>query len=169
MTRPALALVTEHGEPTITLSEALQRLEGAEELNEGQEATIKIQAAKIGRLERQLREESDPASHPKGKEIQSLVERWKTATGHPRAKLSKDRFDVVKARLKDGYSIEDLELAVDGIAAFPFVVNGMRKREGKPSQRHDSLTLALKGGENTERFANLGHDARKAGWVTWAD
>lgn len=162
--KPTLALVNaETGEvapdaPSYAVLQ--QRLIAAEELNLGQEATIKSQAAAIGRLKRQI-EQDDPAHHPQSKDISDLIDHWKEATGHPRAKLSKDRFDVVKARLKDGYSFEQLRLAIDGIAAFPYVVNGQRVAAGKPSQRHDALSLALKGGENLERFANLGALARK--------
>jgi len=168
--KPALALISSDGElspDAPTYAELLDRLASAEDTNAGQEATIKLQASKIGRLERQLAEETDPNRHPQSKEITALIDRWRVGTQHPKAKHSRDRLEIIKARLKDGYSLEQLELAIDGIACFAFVVNGQRVREGKPSNRHDSLSLALKGGENTERFANLGALARKNGWVTW--
>lgn len=168
MTRPALALVSADGEPTISFAEALERLQQAEDMVVGQEATLKSQAARIGRLEREMAEK-DPTHHPRSKEMAAVVDRWRRATNHPKARISKDRLDLVRARLKDSYEIEEMELAVDGLGAFPYVVNGSRKREGHPSQRHDRLGIALGGGEKLEEFARLGYAARKQGWVTWAE
>lgn len=89
--------------------------------------------------------------------ILALIERWKLATGHTRSKANAaDRFDLVRSRLREGYTVADLELAIDGIGAFPYVINGQRVTEGKESQRHDRLGIALAGGESVERFANLG-------------
>jgi hypothetical protein len=171
MNAPALRVVSPDGEipqdGPQTMAEALALLATYEDTLHGHEQTIAWQSGKIGRLERELREETDPQAHPQRAEIAKLIDRWRIATGHTKAKASKDRFDVIRARLKDGYNLDHLELAIDGIACFPFVQNGTRTREGADSQRHDSLSIALKGGENTERFANLGAQARKQGLVTW--
>lgn len=171
MTRPNLALITSDGEispDAPSYADALYTIRDLEDKVEGHEQTIAMQSKKIGNLKRQLQEDEDPNHHPQGAEIVALIERWRNATGHPKSKISADRVKLVKARLKDGYSIEQLELAVDGIGACPFVVNGQRTREGTPSQRHDRLGIALAGGEKVEEFARLGHQARKQGWVTWA-
>ena len=145
----------------------LGRLTELENTVAGQLVTIRSQAGIIGRLERSL-EEADPSTHPQAAEITKLIDRWRKATGHPKAKASRDRFDAIKARLKDGYSVEQLELAIDGLGAFPFVQNGQRVREGTAAQRHDRLGIAMGGGEDVERFANLGALARKNGWAVAA-
>lgn len=132
---------------------------------EGYRKTCDKQAREIGALARRIAEEDDPAAHPLGKEIVALIERWKLGAGHAKSKTSADRVKAVKARLKDGYSIEQLELAVDGICAYPFVTNGGRARTGQPSNRHDRLGIALGGGEKVEEFTRLGYAARKAGWT----
>lgn len=151
------------------LSDALSLVDELRAKIIGYQATIDSQAASIGRLKKTL-EDVDPSTHPQHAEIAKLIDHWKQATGHTKARRSKDRFDVVKARLKDGYSFDEMALAIDGIAAFPYVVQGQRVREGQPNQRHDRLGLALENGENLERFAVLGHRARKAGLVEveWA-
>jgi hypothetical protein len=119
------------------------------------------------RLMRKVREmerdrEAERQQDPERQTILSLIERWKLKTGHPKSNANAgDRFDAVKARLREGYTVEQLELAIDGIGAFPYVVNGQRLPEGKRSQRHDRLGIVLKGGEDVERFAVLGHHARK--------
>jgi len=145
-----------------------------EDLREGNRKTIEKQSREIGVLTRKVREEADPTHHPQGAEIVELIERWMQAAGHPKAKVSDDRVKTIKARIREGYEItsEDplpthptLELAVDGIAAFPFVVNGTRVRNGEPSHRHDRLGIALGGGEKVEEFSRLGYQARKAGWT----
>lgn len=131
--------------------------------------TIKIQNRKIGTLERKVAEEADPLNHPKGKEIVALIERWMRATGHEKSKISDDRVKLVKARLRDGYTPEQIALAIDGLAANPFVVNAQRRPEGKPSQRYDQLDHCLKGGQKLEQFAVMGHKARAEGLVTWGE
>jgi hypothetical protein len=106
--------------------------------------------------------DAERQADPRRDHILALIDRWKLKTNHPRANAyTADRFDVVKARLSEGYTVEDLELAVDGIGAFRYVVNGERTRNGTPAQRHDRLGIALGGGEAVERFANLGHRARR--------
>lgn len=118
---------------------------------------------KIRRLESDR--EKERQGDPNRQLILSLIERWKRATGHTRSNAnSADRFDLIKARLKEGYEPKDLELAIDGIGCFRYVVNGTRVRDGKRSQRHDRLGIALGGGEAVERFANLGAQARKQGF-----
>lgn len=132
---------------------------------EGYRKTCDKQAREIGALARRIAEEDDPAAHPLGKEIVALIERWKLGAGHAKSKTSGDRIKLVKARLKDGYSVEQIALAIDGLAAHPYVVNAQRRPRGKDSQRYDQLKNALNGGQDLERFANLGHNARKAGWT----
>lgn len=115
---------------------------------------------KIARLEadKQREREGDPQRH----QIIELIERWKMATGHPRANAhTADRFDLIRARLREGYTVEDIELALDGLGHFRFVVDGRRSRKGQRHQRFDQLSNALSNGERLERMANLGHQARK--------
>lgn len=115
---------------------------------------------KVKQYERDKQAERE--NDPQRSAIIDLIERWKMATGHPRANAhSADRFDLVKARLREGYGIEDLKLAIDGIGHYRYVVNGQRSRRGTPGQRHDRLGICLGGGEQVEKFANLGYLAKK--------
>lgn len=159
-----LALVNpETGEIPVgapSYAEALARIVELEERIVGLDATIHGQAGQIGRLKRQL-EESDIDAHPQRTEILALIDHWRRVTGHPKAKQSKDRIDVIRARLKDGYTIDQLRLAIDGLAAFPYVRQGQRSRTGAAAERHDRLGIALGGGEAVEKFANLGAIARR--------
>ena len=115
---------------------------------------------RIRKLERD--KEAEREDDPERMDILALIDRWKVKTGHPKSNAAAaDRFDVVKARLREGYTIEQLELAIDGIGHYRYVVQGTRSTTGTPSQRHDRLGIALGGGEAVERFAVLGHRARK--------
>jgi hypothetical protein len=122
---------------------------------------------RIRKLEREKRamerdRDAERQADPQRQEIMRLIDMWRRVTGHPRANINAgDRFDVVKARLAEGYSVEQVELAIEGIGAFRYVVEGQRMRHGSPGQRHDRLGIACGSGENLERMANLGHQARK--------
>lgn len=149
----------------LSFTDAGYRILELQEKNAALHIEIERLAVDKRRLEKRIEVEEDPNSHAQGKEIIALVERWKTGTGHVKSLTSGDRIKLVKARLKDGYTVEQLELAVDGIAAFPFVVNGQRKQTGNTSQRHDRLGICLGGGEKVEEFARYGHAAHKQGWT----
>ncbi len=146
-------------------------LRDAEDRAEGYRQTVDAQARRIGVLERKITEEEDPSAHPKGREIVAVIERWRTGSGHRMAKVSADRVKLVKARIRDGYPITSeqaeptIELAVDGICAYPYVVNGRRMPAGEPSQRYDRLGIALAGGEKVEECSRLGWRARREGWT----
>jgi len=99
---------------------------------------------------------------PQRIQIVDLIRKWARHSNHPRANVySADRFDIIQARLREGYSLDDVEGAIDGVCAYPYVVNAERCATGLPQQRHDRLGIALKTGEALERFANLGHQASK--------
>lgn len=151
----------------VSFTDAHYRIRDMQDEIEGLTKLTKKQARENAALARRVAEDESVANHAQGAEIVALIERWKAATGHVKSKVSGDRVKAVKARLRDGYSIEQLELAIDGIAAYPFVgTGGQRFGRGKPSQRHDRLGIALGGGEAVERFAVLGHQARQNGWTT---
>lgn len=146
----------------------------AEDRAEGFRVTVEKQAREIGVLTRKVAEGEDPQTHPKGAEIVALIERWKRGTDKPTAKAGATRVKLVKARLKDGYPLasEDelpseptLELAIDGLCAYPFRVYDRRLRDGKPANRDDDLTAALKDEKHVEEMARLGFKARREGWT----
>ena len=95
-------------------------------------------------------------------EVVDCFNHWAEVTGHSRSKMSDDRFDVIKARLEEGYSVDQVKLAFDGLAAFPYVVNAQRKSEGSRAQKFDDVEHACSKGSRLERLANLGWEARRA-------
>ena len=149
----------------ISLPDAHARIK---ELHEGKEAMkrlIEEREVKYRRMERQLQEEADPRNQPNGKERVAVVEYWREVCGKQRSVVSKDRVKMAGARLGDGFSVEQLKLAIDGIAAFPIRVFDKRLKDGRPDDRHDQLKDALGDSEKVEAMANLGHQARRQGWT----
>ena len=155
----------------LSLADATYRIRDLLDERDGLLTLTAKQARENARLARRVAEDEDPNAHPQGAEIVALIERWKLGAGHPKAKVSADRVKLVKARIRDGYPITSeqaeptIELAVDGICAYPYVVNGRRMPAGEPSQRYDRLGIALAGGEKVEECSRLGYAARKAGWT----
>lgn len=153
----------------LSIADAHYRIRDLQDERDGLLKLTAKQARENAKLGRQLAEDESAESHAKGKEIVELIERWKLRCHHEKARISGDRVKLVKARLKDGYSTAEIALAIDGLAALPYVVNAQRRATGKEGQRYDQLKHALNGGQDLERFANLGHQARKQGAITWPE
>lgn len=74
--------------------------------------------------------------------VREVFDYWRKQSGHPRAKLSPLRRSRIVARRKDGFTIEQLKAAIDGMLSSDFHrVNG-----------HDDLELALRSIEKVEGF-----------------
>lgn len=124
------------------------------------EAEVRKLRRKIDRLEadKQAARENDPNRRV----IVDLIDHWKLVTGHPKSNShSADRFDMVRARLREGYTPEQIKLAISGLGHFRYVAGKQRSPTGQPHQRFDQLKHAIDSGERLERMANLGHMARK--------
>jgi hypothetical protein len=140
--------------------EADRRVADLEDQVAGLLLTVKAQSRKMGSLERELLK-YDPKETAQPDELAALIERWKWKTGHHKSKASKDRFDLIRARLKDGYTLQELELAIDGLGAYPYRVYDKRFPRGRDADRHDQLSDALGSSERVEKLAKLGYYARK--------
>lgn len=157
---PATGEIQPHAPTYHRALEELQNL-GQDVANLERENTRLLR--KIRSLERD--KEKERQGYTERDKVLALIERWKQATNHPRSNANgADRFDLIRARRKEKFEWDILELAIDGIGAYPYVVNGERKPNGKRSQRHDRLGIPMAGSEAVEKFANLGHQARKDGW-----
>ena len=89
-------------------------------------------------------------------DILAVFEHWRIIMGHSRARLDVKRAQVIRERLRDGYSVDDLMLAVEGNAASAW-------HQGENDRRtvFDSLGLILRDADNTEKFMAMGETARK--------
>lgn len=72
---------------------------------------------------------------------------WQTTLGHPTAKFGGKRERAVKARLADGYTVEQLKQAVDGCSRTPHNM-GQNDR----GERYDDLELICRDTSHVDRF-----------------
>lgn len=76
--------------------------------------------------------------------IGELFVYWQRTCGHPQALPTRERRSKVKARLKDGYTPEQIRTAIDGAARAAFVADN--------GKRFDDLELICRTGAKLEDF-----------------
>lgn len=80
-------------------------------------------------------------------EVEVVFDYWRQTMQHNSAKLTPQRQRLVKARLKDGYTVEELKAAIDGCAASPW-----HRGENDRAQAYDDIALICRDGEHVEKF-----------------
>jgi hypothetical protein len=93
--------------------------------------------------------ESDSSFASSAKKV---FDTWVEATGKDpkKAKLNRARTDKIRARLKEGYSVDDLCAAVRGIA-----MSAWHTGDNPDGKRYDDITVALRDGAQVEKFRDL--------------
>jgi hypothetical protein len=79
-----------------------------------------------------------------------IFEHWKTVHNHPLAKFGKDRRGKVEARLKDGYTKEQLKHAVLGCKVSP-----KHQGENETGEVYDDLGLICRDSKHVEMFIGI--------------
>ncbi|AHF05410.1 hypothetical protein MARPU_05650 [Marichromatium purpuratum 984] len=101
--------------------------------------------------------------------VREVFDYWRAALDHPRAKLDSKRRRTIAARLKDGYSTEDLKRAVDGCRASPWHCGQNPSRK-----RYDDIELICRNAVKVEGFQkqveqrHSGND-ELAAWINEGD
>jgi hypothetical protein len=85
--------------------------------------------------------------------IRVVFDAWVEACQHPRAKLTADRRAKVRARLKEGYTTDDLIRAVQGAAKGAYT--------DARGHTWDDLSLVCRSGSNVERFIDMAEGTKK--------
>jgi hypothetical protein len=84
-------------------------------------------------------------------EAREVFDYWKQVTKHQRSRMDDKRQKIIVARLKDGYSVDDLKLASFGCAHSRF-------HQGE-NERHtvfDSVELIYRGADKVDQFIRHG-------------
>jgi predicted ArsR family transcriptional regulator len=83
---------------------------------------------------------------------QQVFDAWVEATGRDprRARLNAKRVAAVKARMREGYTVSDLEAAARGIA-----LSSWHTGDNPDGKKYDDLLLAIRDGERVEKFRDL--------------
>lgn len=89
-------------------------------------------------------------SFPVAAQVREVFQHWQQTLQHPQAKLTEDRKRKVQARLREGFTVEQLKAAIDGCARSPFHMG-----ENDQGQKHDDLELICRKGSQVEKFANM--------------
>jgi uncharacterized phage protein (TIGR02220 family) len=83
-------------------------------------------------------------------QIREVFAYWQTKLDKPRSRLTDRRRDAIRARLSDGYTVDDIKLAIDGIHKSKWH-NGDNDR----GMEFNDVELVCRTGEHVERFQAL--------------
>ena len=86
----------------------------------------------------------------------AVFEFWRELLSNPRARLDERRRRLIAARLSDGYSYEDLQLACLGCRASSFHMG-----DNDRGQRYCSIDLICRSAENVDRFMEIAETEAK--------
>jgi regulator of replication initiation timing len=99
--------------------------------------------------------ENERLRHRRRREVEAIWADWQAVTGQAKRKLSAERFDVIVARLNEGYEPGHFHLAAYGaVHNYPWTI----KAGQSPLQ--EVATIASKGAW-LESFALAGHEAKR--------
>jgi len=107
------------------------------------------------RIETEAEERKNAASAPQsGKpdrsdEIRNVFEYWQQVHEHPKAKLDDKRKRNIRARLKDGYTVSDLQAAIDGCRKSPHHMGATN------GAKYDDIELICRDAKHVDQFLKL--------------
>lgn len=82
--------------------------------------------------------------------ISTVFSHWQNVHGKAKAKLTSNRLQKIKARLKEGYTVEQLCRAIDGVKLSPYHMG-----KNDTGTVYDDLTTILRDGAQVEKFSAL--------------
>lgn len=88
--------------------------------------------------------------------VRQVLEYWKEKTEQPKARLLPERRACVAARMRQGFTVEDLCKAVDGLASSDFHMG-----RNDPTKVHNDIRLVCRNGSNVERFMAMADNGGK--------
>lgn len=90
--------------------------------------------------------------------VSEVFEHWKTVLNHPRAILDSKRQRLIRSRLDEGFSVDDLKAAINGCKASPWH-QGLNDR----GQTYDDLALICRDASKVEQFIGYVNGHGRAG------
>jgi len=89
--------------------------------------------------------------------IKQVFENWKKVLNHPRAVLDKKRVKVINERLRDGYTVEELNLVPHGVKLSPWNMG-----QNPNGTVYDSIGLIYRDADHIEKFIALANSKKSA-------
>jgi len=84
------------------------------------------------------------------KDVEEVFNFWKEELKHQKSKLDSSRERLIRARLKDGYSVADLKEAVTGCKNSPF-----HQGENKDRKKYDGIELICRDAAHVDMFRKI--------------
>ena len=79
---------------------------------------------------------------------------WREVFDHPGAKWSPERKTKIEARLKDGFTVDDLKSVCDGVKVSPYHM-GLDRKRNPSGTVYDSIDLLYRNVGNVERYMDF--------------
>jgi hypothetical protein len=94
--------------------------------------------------------------------IKAIFEFWQQTMGHPRAKLDNARRRAIAARLREGYTIDEIKDAIRGCKS-----SAWHQGDNPSGVKYDDLTLICRSGAKLEHFRGyLSARRPRPAWTT---
>lgn len=83
-------------------------------------------------------------------QVREIFEYWQRTMDHPQSKLIATRERAIAARLREGYTVDQVKAAIDGCRRSPF-----HQGQNDVGAVYDDLTLICRNGAKLEQFIAL--------------
>lgn len=144
----------ERKEEGVTLREIATRLTGLAHASLVGRLRARELVAELRAIAEWIEGGTKPAKAPR-EEVTTQIELelfayWQTRFNKPRAKFGSDRRRLVRARLREGYTPDDIRRAIDGCKA-----SGFHNGENEGGGEYNDLTLICRNSSKLERFREI--------------
>jgi hypothetical protein len=89
----------------------------------------------------------NPQRPDRSEEIGQIFDYWRQILNHPKSRLDEKRKQKIRARLAEGFEVNDLKLAIEGCSKSPF-----HQGENNHSKVFDDIELICRDAAHVERF-----------------
>jgi len=143
-------LYREHIQRTSTAERVAKHRE-KRKCNDALSVSVSVSTSKQGKVVEQKEVDSQGASTAVSASVDLVFDYWRVTLKHATAKLTPKRRAKIAARLKDGYTVEDIKAGIDGNASSAFH-QGDNENGGRV---YDDLELICRSGEKLEQFIQI--------------
>lgn len=100
-----------------------------------------------------------PISPPVGEDVMAVFFHWQRVMSKDRSKLDEKRKKAIKARLKDGYSVDDLKQAIEGCKNSPYHMGDNDRKT-----MFNDLELICRDGSKVDAFMSKAKPKEDESW-----